>query len=367
MFYVGEEIVLRKYDVLFTSTYKRALGKDASIVCAEEGTFDRSEWDVRLGSDVYVGFTEYPKEYSTFGPPFKSMTFPFEVVSTESGRCVEVRLTGIPTRGIEFIVYTTNDTYLEILEDLLVTLTSSDHDAFSKLSDKGSMNYIVLVLDDLPAGSTINLMCIPKRANVFLLGFKAASLDMLYDCLDFYEKLDRREDGHTVEWARFLAKYLVKSVTYDTVNTLFLAMINYQGTRVKCTMFYALLCLFANPKDMSKFSAQLAQTDTLTYQAMLALTFRELLVLPVSADPPNILVVTQIDFDRKKLQAAYQQTPRRRKGLLRGGGLEAADRPGQDQELPDSLFCSGQLRDESDRRGGRQNRQGHELRVHRRR
>lgn len=161
------------------------------------------------------------------------------------------------------------------------------------------MNYIVLVLDDLPAGSIINLMCIPKRANVFLLGFKAASLDMLYDCLDFYEKLDRREDGHTVEWGRFLAKYLVKSVTYDTVNTLFLAMINYQGTRVKCTMFYAILCLFANPKDMSKFSAQRAQTDTLTYQAMLALTFRELLVLPVSADPPNILAVTQIDFDRK--------------------------------------------------------------------
>lgn len=128
MFYV-----LRKYDVLFTSTYKMALGKDASIVCAEEGTFDRSEWDVRLGSDVYVGFTEYPKEWSTFVPPFKSITFPFEVVSTENGRCIEVRPTGIPTRGIEFIVYT----YLEILEDLLVTLTSSDLDAFSKLSDKG--------------------------------------------------------------------------------------------------------------------------------------------------------------------------------------------------------------------------------------
>lgn len=308
-------IVMSRTDVLVSKIYQNSFDKETNLVCAESGTLNISEWNVKLGTNLFLGFSEIDSQYwyNLYIPKFSNVTIYGDFISTENGRCIGFHPKSIPGSSTEFIVYTTNTTFIEILNkiDLISILTPSDLDAFSSLNDKKARNLFIFVLDDLPENKPINLIGVDKKANVFLIGFKSTNLDELFDCINLINQLDGNNDvDYYPKLAEYLTrifvnyqKYYVKaSINCGVIQTLLLLCVDFFGTSIRCTNFYPLFSTFSKINQLkTSFSPQLTWTETLTYNSMSELNFREILILPISIDPPNVVGVEQIDFTSGKV------------------------------------------------------------------
>lgn len=308
---------IARNDFPITALYKNGLNKTSNVICAKSGSIGNlTSWNTRVGMNILRGIFGDPDDeeiveiFDRFVPSFSNTYITSEFEETEDGRCIGFRPTSIPGSSFEFIFYTSNETYIQILEkiELVVTLTESDLDASSKIKSNITKNFIVVVLDDLPEGKAINLGGIRGDSNVFLLGFKSASISDVYQMFDDLDALNWTElgsDEYELQENRIyqnffskISKYQVKtSVTFSSIQSFIVANVDYFGTHINCQNFYAASSSFSNLEQLKNdFNAVTTLTESVTYKKMADLEFNDLVIFPLSFDPLNLLVVDQINF-----------------------------------------------------------------------
>ena len=322
-------ILLNRREFPISAFYENGLNEEVTTVCLESGKIDMSQWNIKVGTNFIKGIFDNDEEVNEFfeqySPKFSGTTLSIENSLTDNDRCISIKPKTLPSSKFEVIIYTNNDTYFEIFNklDLFVVLSSSDLDAASKLKSKTSKNYLVIVLDDLPEGKSINLNGIRSSSNLLLIGFKIEKEDDIYSLFDSLSDLDDiwseiGSEEHTKRQAELITKLTSKigdyrpkaSITYTTVNSFLICMVDYFGTHIKCTRFWPILSTFSNIKTLaSDFQAQMTVTETITYKNIESLVLKDLILFPVSINPPNIFAVNQIDLIESQwsltLEAVY--------------------------------------------------------------
>ena len=312
-------LFLMRKDIPLSALYTNALGKISDAVCVEEGTIDPSMWNIKIGKNLLHSFLvpiengfdyyEEPEKNLKYLPSFSNTDFKSDLVLSEDEKCIGIQLKSIPKSSFEIIVYTSNSTFIEIFEkiEIISLLTPDDLDAYSNLKSKDSKNIILLILNDLPEGKSINLNKIQRNSNVFLIGFKTEYIEDIYEVINDISLLDHNEKNET--YYQQLSEYLTKissqykkylpkaSVTFSSVQTFCIISVEYYGAQIRCTNFYSFFSTFSNIKSLSRsFNAQTLITDSLTYKLMSELNFVDVVLVFVSDDPFNLLNVDQIDF-----------------------------------------------------------------------
>ncbi|KAK8849299.1 hypothetical protein M9Y10_018668 [Tritrichomonas musculus] len=316
------KIIIARNDFPFAPLYQKGLNKVSNAVCVENGKMNIDNWDIRIGSNILRNMFGSDSEeesdmiFEKYFPKFSDTKIEGDIALNDDGKCISYKQTSIPGSTFELIIYTSNTTFSEIFEkvDLIITLTPDDLDASSRLKNAKSKNFIVVILDDVPDGKAINLNGIREDANIFLFGYKSDQINEIYDMIqklddlnwteykDNQEEYDRLQNEIMIKFAAQYQKYMPKaSITFGTVQSFMVGLINYAGTHIKCTNFYPILSKFSNLDALAKdFSAKTTLTETVTYKVIAKLPFNDLVLFPATINPPNIYDVEKIDFTETK-------------------------------------------------------------------
>ncbi|OHT12098.1 hypothetical protein TRFO_03720 [Tritrichomonas foetus] len=329
------KLILRRNDYPLAALYSINLNKDLPAVCANNGVLDKSQWSITFGKDLVQGFKDsfgLDNDADKYIPTISETIINGESVSSDNNKCIGFKPTSIPGSAFEFVVYTSNSTYMEIMNKISIIslVNNNDLDATSKLKNKNSKNIILLCLDDTPTSGAINLQGIRQNANVFVIGIPFKAFDDIMNMIEYLNGLDDNDPNIDIDKEIYdqIFELIVKYKTYlpkvnillGKLQTLLLIFVDFIGSNIECSNFFAFGSTFSQANQLSQsFSAGTTITETETYNSMKDLTFTNLVLLPISIDPPNLYVVDMIQF------GDTEWTFRFKGGVFDGDYLEISD------------------------------------------
>ncbi|OHT16387.1 hypothetical protein TRFO_13247 [Tritrichomonas foetus] len=312
------KLEIRRLDYPAAALYSLNLNKEREVFCTNTGTLDLSQWEVTVGKDIIQGIiNSFSEEGDTFDydayiPKMKDTTIEGETVLMNDKKCIGFKTTKMPNSTFEIIVYTQNTTYLEILDKIsIISVLKGDLSVKSVLKNPNSRNIFLMVLDNT-TNTPIDMTGLNEEANIFCFG---APLSVIDDTLDFIQKIvdigeDYDHENSTMteeeyndlvysEVRKYISKYNTlspkASIKIGRIQTLMTLLVDLTGDSLECST----LVTFLSKLTFKEFNSATTITESVTYSMMKSYSFNNLILLPISIDPPNLFVVDRIQFNDK--------------------------------------------------------------------
>ena len=286
-------------------------GNAEKIVCLRQGDINPSDWSIEFNSTL-AEFSENFVIFGQYGPSFEDFAITkSSLVQLENQKsCLGVKVDEPPNTAIVTIVYTTNQTYIDILSAFpkYVTLVTNENiNSPVTLSNPNTKNVVVLFLDSIQDGKSVILNNLRSDANVFGFGIPFAALDNAFKIIalayandtltsdEYYAKIQELVNPLATEYAKYFPKV---SITTNHLSSVFLAGANYVGNRIDSDHFYAVGCTFSSTIAVT---ALYTSVDTYSYKSLQNVALQNLVLFPVSTSPVDHVSVSTIEFTNDKI------------------------------------------------------------------
>lgn len=280
-----------------------------TIVCMKEGDAKVSDWSIAFGNELepwngkYLTFGQYGPSLSEISVSGGSLA-----VMDDNKKCIGFKFDHPPNSAFVAVVYTSNETYIDILNAFtgFVTLVTPDNIGTQvSLANPQAKNVLVIFLDSIEGKKSLDLRGARTDSNIFVFGIPSKSLDNVFQILekaydanpDDDQEIQKLIDPLITSYADYFPSV---SLITNHLSTLFLAGVNYLGQKIDCEQFYAVGCSFSSAEGLS-VNAQYTCTETYTYNSLKSVALNDLLIFPVSTSPVDHISISSVEYTETKV------------------------------------------------------------------
>ena len=299
-------LVTRQDVIPFASFYPKA---PQEIVCLEQNAV-LEDWSLSMSSSpsaIQNGLLIFGK----YGPAFSDFELPgSSLVQMEDKKCIGIRAERPPGSAASVVVYTSNETYSTLLSafpEYVTVVTPSNISGTVPLTHPSSKNIVVLCLDSVPDGQSIQLGAVRSDANVFVFGIPLAALDTVFKIVALAYDPKSNETTTYYSSVKALIEPLVSnytgyfpkvSITPPHVGCILLAGTNYMGKTIDSEHFYALGCRFQSGLSVT---STYPNADTYSYETLKDVVLNDVVLFPIATETPDHISITEIAFGKDQV------------------------------------------------------------------
>ena len=280
-----------------------------TIVCMKEGDPQVSDWSISFGNEVeawdgkYLTFGQYGPSLSEFSVSSGSLT-----TMSSNKKCLGFKFEQPPNSAFVAVVYTSNQTYIDILDaftSFVTLVTPQNIGTQVSLANPQAKNVLVVFLDSVEDQKGLDLRGVRDDSNIFVFGIPSEALDTVFQILEKaydakdedYQEIQNLIDPLLTSYDNY---FPTVSLITNHLGTIFLAGANYVGQKIDCEQFYAVGCSFSSATGLS-INAEYTCADTYTYSSLKSIALNDLLLFPVSTSPVDHVSISSIEYTEGKV------------------------------------------------------------------
>ena len=246
--------------------------------------------------------------FGKYAPSFKDFELRNSSLVTvdNNTKCVGLRVGQSPVSTANVIVYTSNETYIEILSafpEYVTTVTPSNVDSEVNLTNPNSKNVAVLFLDSIPEEKSLHFGNLRNDSNVFVFGIPPLYLETVFEIValayqttthdqTYYDNVKKLIYPLVENYTQYFPTI---SITCPRVGSILLAGANYIGSKIDSEHFYALGCRF---KSGLSVTSRCTYVDTYSYETLGDVVLNDVVLFPINTTTPDHISITNVTFTK---------------------------------------------------------------------
>ena len=279
-----------------------------AIICLERDPVVE-DWSLSV-SNALPAINNGSLIFGKYGPSFSDFELPGSLAQMKDDKkCIGMRAEQPPRSSASVVVYTSNETYITLLSafpDYVTVVTPDNISSSVTLTHPNCTNVVVLCLDSVPDGTSIQLSSLQSDANLFVFGIPLNALDIVFQivALAYDSKKDTEEYYSSVKKlieplvSKYPSYFPNVSIATNRVGCILLAGTNYMGTTIDSEHFYALGCRF---QDGLSVKATHTNADTYSYGTLKDVVLNDVVLFPIATDTPDHISITDIVFGKDQV------------------------------------------------------------------